>query len=63
MKIKKAWRWCDLPQLIDCEQTARILNISLRAAQKQCKEGRLPAVKVNNKWYVNTETLKGVFEG
>lgn len=61
MRLKKAWRWSDLPQLLDCEQTARILNINLRMVQKQCKEGRLPATKLNNKWYVDTEKLRGVF--
>ena len=62
MRVKTAWRWCDLPQLIDCETAAKILKSNLREIQKQCKQGNLPARKILNKWFIDTELLKKEFE-
>jgi len=62
MKVKTAWRWNDLPQLIDCETAAKILKANLRVIQTQCKQGKLPAKKILNKWYIDTELLRKEFE-
>ena len=62
MKIKKNWRWSDLPQLLTSQEVAKMFGVSERAVQIQCKKGELPARKICSKWYVDTEKLKGVFE-
>jgi len=62
MKIKKNWRWADLPQILTSAEVARLFGVSERAIQIRCSKGELPATKFNNKWYVDTEILKGVFE-
>lgn len=61
MRLKKAWRWSDLPQLVDCETLAKLLQKNVRDVQKQCKAGTLPAKKICNRWYIDTEQLRGVF--
>lgn len=62
MRIKTSWRWCDLPQLIDCETASKVFGRTCREIQKQCKAGNLPAKKIMNRWYIDTEILKKEFE-
>lgn len=62
MRIKKNWRWADLPQILTSAELARLFGVSERAIQIKCSKGELPATKLNSKWYIDTERLKGVFE-
>lgn len=47
----------ELPLMLNCEQTASMLNCHARTIARMCERGDLLAVKVGSHWRVNRDAL------
>lgn len=50
-------RYRDMPDLLDTDTGARILNVNVRTVTRMCAAGRLKAVKVMSLWRINRDAL------
>lgn len=46
-----------LSEYVDVVEAANILNIHWETVKRLCREGRLPAQKVHNKWLIHKNDL------
>jgi hypothetical protein len=46
-----------LPQLALPEEIAPLLGLSPLGVVRQCRKGKLPALKVGNRWYIHVGKL------
>ena len=46
-----------LGEYVDVVEAATILNIHWETVKRLCREGRLPAQKVHNKWLIHKQDL------
>lgn len=46
-----------LPDLLDTNQAAAILNVTPRTVTRMCEQGKLKAVRVMSLWRINRDAL------
>lgn len=49
--------WDKVPLMVDTGYLMALFRISRETARKMCVSGALPAVKLNDQWYVNKKDL------
>ena len=47
----------ELPDLLDTNQTAAVLNVTPRTVTRMCEQGKLKAVRVMSLWRINRDAL------
>lgn len=51
------WGHEDLPELLNTEQAARILNVHRRTVARMCQSGKIRCVRIGSRWRVNRDAL------
>ena len=58
---KSYFTWSDVPALIDLEQAAVLLGLSIESVRRYCVTGDLPAVQIGKQWRIDKERLMKKF--
>ena len=58
---KSYFTWSDVPALIDLEQAAVLLGLSIESVRRYCVTGELPAVQIGKQWRIDKERLMKKF--
>lgn len=57
MTQEKTIELAELPELLDTNQTAAVLNVTTRTVTRMCEQGKLKAVRVMSLWRINRDAL------
>lgn len=55
------YSWNDVPALIDLEQAAVLLGLSVDSVRRYCVTKDLPAVQIGKQWRIDKEKLMKQF--
>ncbi len=58
---KKYLTWNEVPALIDLEQAATLLGLSIESVRRYCVIGDIPAVQIGKQWRIDKEKLMKKF--
>lgn len=61
MLKKNYMTWNDVPTLLDLEQTAILLGLSVDSVRRYCVTGDIPAVQIGKQWRVDKQKLMQKF--
>jgi excisionase family DNA binding protein len=58
---KKYLSWNEVPALMDLEQAAMLLGLSIESVRRYCVIGDIPAVQIGKQWRIDKEKLMKKF--
>ena len=61
MRINQYLTWNDVPALLDLEQAAILLGLSIDSVRRYCVTGDLPAVHIGKQWRIDKQKLMKQF--
>ena len=61
MVQRSYYSWNDVPALIDLEQAAVLLGLSVESVRRYCVTKDLPAVQIGKQWRIDKQKLMKQF--
>ena len=61
MVNKTYYTWNDVPALIDLEQAAVLLGLSVESVRRYCVTKDLPAIQIGKQWRIDKQKLMKQF--
>jgi excisionase family DNA binding protein len=61
MKQKSYLSWDEVPALIDIEQAALLLGLSIESVRRYCLTKDIPAVQIGKQWRIDKQKLMKKF--
>jgi excisionase family DNA binding protein len=61
MKQKSYLSWDEVPALIDIEQAALLLGLSIESVRRYCLTKDIPAVQIGKQWRIDKQKLMEKF--
>lgn len=61
MKQKEYLSWDEVPALIDIEQAALLLGLSIESVRRYCLTKDIPAVQIGKQWRIDKQKLMKKF--
>jgi excisionase family DNA binding protein len=61
MKQKGYLSWDEVPALIDIEQAALLLGLSIESVRRYCLTKDIPAVQIGKQWRIDKQKLMKKF--
>jgi excisionase family DNA binding protein len=61
MKQKAYLSWDEVPALIDIEQAALLLGLSIESVRRYCLTKDIPAVQIGKQWRIDKQKLMEKF--
>ena len=58
---KKYLSWGEVPALIDLEQAAMLLGLSIESVRRYCVIGDIPAIQIGKQWRIDKQKLMKKF--
>ena len=59
---RQFYSWDDVPLLMSLSDACTLLCLTEDTVRKMCKDGSLPAAKLNGSWRIDKEKLRAMFE-
>ena len=59
--VKTYFTWNDVPALIDLEQAAALLGLSVESVRRYCITKDLPGVQIGKQWRIDKQKLMKQF--